>query len=318
MKKIYYSFLRALIYAFSLLPFRITYAVSDLLYLVVYHCVRYRRDVVRRNIVNSFPEKTADECLSIEREFYHAFIDHVLEMFKLLSMSPSKMRRHMTFSGYEDIEKSLESHEFCFVYLGHSFNWEWISTLPMWFSVSGVKFGQLYHPVHGKFLNWLLLGMRSRFGAENIPKNDALRHILTLRNEGKKEVIGFIADQGPRWVNIHEWVNFLSQDTPVYTGTERIAKKVNASIYFANVVRVKRGFYHCKLERITEDVKSWPNYTLTDEYMHRLESMIRRNPSNWLWTHNRWKRRRDNEPEHMGKHATQGSPLAHSAAQPKA
>jgi Kdo2-lipid IVA lauroyltransferase/acyltransferase len=299
MKLFIFKLLRGIIYTLSLLPFWAVYAISDFLYVLVYYVVGYRRKTVRKNLRNSFPEKSKAQLRTIEREFYHSFCDNMVEMFKLISISPEEMRRRMTFSGNDDIEKSLEDHQFCFIYLGHFCNWEWISTMPMWFHLDKIQCGQLYHPVKSEFFDWLMLQLRGRFGAENIAKNDALRRIVSMRNDAKKTVIGFIADQGPRWVNIHEWVDFLNQDTPVYTGTERIAKKMNASVFFANVKRVKRGYYHCSLELVTNDPKSYPDYTLTDRYMQLLEAMIKKSPRNWLWTHNRWKRRHEDEPENI-------------------
>ncbi len=299
MKKVFFQFLRNIIYALSLLPFRVIYVMSDILYLLMYYVVGYRRKTVRKNLRNSFPEKSEAKRRKIERDFYHSFCDNIVEMFKLLSISREEIMRRMTFSGNDSIEESLETHQFCFIYLGHFCNWEWISTLPQWFHQEKVQCGQLYHPVKSEFFDWLMLELRGRFGAENIPKKDALRRIITMRSDKKKTVIGFIADQGPRWVNIHEWVDFLNQDTPVYTGTERIAKKVKASVFFANVKRVKRGYYHCSLEKITDDPNSYPDYKLTDTYMQMLETMIRKSPRNWLWTHNRWKRRHEDEPENI-------------------
>lgn len=299
MNNIGYRIMRCIIYALSLLPFRMLYVLSDILYVLVYKIVGYRRKTVSKNLRNSFPDKTKAELLKIERDFYHSFCDNMVEMFKLLSISPEEIHRRMTFSGNDEIEKSLDTHQFCFIYLGHFCNWEWISTMPQWFPLDRIQCGQLYHPVKSDFFNNIMQELRGRFGAENIPKKDALRRIITMRGDRKKTVIGFIADQGPRWVNIHEWVDFLHQDTPVYTGTERIAKKVNASVFFANVRCVKRGYYHCSLEKITDDPRSYPDYELTDVYMKLLEEMICKSPRNWLWTHNRWKRHHEDEPENI-------------------
>lgn len=304
MRMFLYKCLRAVIYAVSLLPLRALYVFSDaLLYPLVYHVAGYRRGVVRKNLANSFPEKPQAERRRIERGFYHSFCDNIVETLKLLSIPRGEMLRRMTFSGNDEMEKSLETHDFCFIYLGHFCNWEWLSTMPQWFKgwhEGKTVCGQLYHPVKNKFFDWFMFGMRKRFGAENIPKRDALRRIITLRSEGRKGIIGFIADQGPRWINIHEWVRFLNQDTPVYTGTERIAKKVNASVFFADVRRLRRGYYHCSLEKMTDDPRSYPGYTLTDEYMSRLEKMIRRDPCDWLWSHKRWKRKHSDELAEVG------------------
>lgn len=295
MKEFWYQLRRGTIYVVSLLPFSILYAISDAIYPVVYHIVRYRRRIVEKNLRNSFPEKSEAERRNIEKRFYRSFCDSTVEMFKLLSISRYELMQRMSFSGIDEVHKSLETHPQCFLYLGHFCNWEWISSMPLWFRPD-VLGTQLYHPMHSPFFNRLFLEMRTRFGAENIRKTEALRRLLTLKAEKRKTVVGFISDQTPRWINIHDWVTFMNQDTPVYTGTERIAKKIGASVFFAYVERIGRGHYHCRLELMTNDVNSYPDYKLTEEYMTRLERMIRQNPENWLWTHNRWKRSHNNAP----------------------
>lgn len=289
MNELWYRIGRGFFYAFSLLPFGVLYVISDALYLVVYHVVRYRRRIVRKNLSNSFPQLSNEELLSLEKRFYHNFCNTSVEMFKLLSISREELMKRMSFSGAEDIEKSLETHPQCYIYLGHFCNWEWISSMPLWFS-PGLHCAQLYHPLHSRFFDRLFSEMRTRFGAENIRKSKALRRLLTLRSQNEKIVVGFISDQIPRSINTHDWVTFLHQDTAVYTGTERIAKKIGAAVFFADVRCLRRGYYHCSLLPMTNDVLSYPDYKLTDEYMVRLEQMIRRQPECWLWSHNRWKR----------------------------
>lgn len=279
----------------SLLPMGVHYVLSDLLYPVLYYLVGYRRGVVKRNIARSFPEKTPQEQRAIVRGFYHFFCDYVVETCKLLTMRARQMRRRMTFEGAAELEAALADHDFVFIYLGHYCNWEWISSMPLWFS-PGLHCAQLYRPLNSAAFDKVFMKLRTRFGAENIAKNDALRRILTLKRQGEKSIIGFISDQRPRRVNIHDWVTFLGQDTPVYTGTERIAKKVNAAIFFADVQRVSRGHYHCHLRPMTGNVQAYPDYELTEAYMRELESIIRRQPQFYLWSHKRWKHQRDVNP----------------------
>ena len=138
----------------------------------------------------------------------------------------------------------------------------------------------------------IFLRLRSRFGSENIPKNTILRRIAGYKREDKKIVIGFISDQSPRPANIHDWVDFLHQDTPVFTGTERIAKSVDAAVFFADMQREGRGRYRCRFQKMSDDVHTIPDYELTEAYMRLLEANICRQPAFWLWSHKRWKHQR--------------------------
>lgn len=276
----------------SRLPLGVLYVLADLCFPLLYYVARYRRKVVTENLNNAFPELSPRERRQIRRRFYRWFCDYVVETLKLLSISRQEMMRRMVIEGVDEMERSLETKPFVFIFLGHYCNWEWVSSIPLWYQKEDSHGAQLYRPLKNKAFDRLFLEMRSRFGSENISKYEALRHILQLRRDGKKTCIGFISDQTPGWNSIHDWVDFLHQDTPVFTGTERIAKKVDAAIFFADIRRVRRGYYHLVLRRMTDEPKDFPDYALTEQYMRELEQIIRRQPHLWLWSHRRWKHRR--------------------------
>lgn len=275
---------------FSRLPLWMLYRISDLLFLLVYFVVRYRRKVVRENLSRSFPDRSKQERSLIERRFYRFFCDYAVETIKLLTISEAEMRRRMKVFGCEEMDAELDRQPFCFLMLGHYGNWEWLSTIALW---SKHNCGQLYTPLHNATFDRVFYDMRSRFGTENISKYNALRRILSLKSEGIPSHIGFITDQSPRPNSIHDWMTFLHQDTPIFTGAERIGKKVGAAAYFIRVTRPRRGYYECHLERLTSDMREFADYELTELCMRRLEAEINEVPHLWLWTHRRWKHQRN-------------------------
>ncbi|MCI6295057.1 MAG: lysophospholipid acyltransferase family protein [Bacteroidales bacterium] len=281
-----------LIRLLSRLPLWWLYRLSDLLFPLVYYVVRYRRGVVRQNLLHSFPERSRHERLQIERRFYRFFCDYVVETIKLLTISREEMMRRMRFEGCEQMDAELEHRPFCFLMLGHYANWEWISTIAM---SCQRPTSQLYTPLHNKAMDRLFYEMRSRFGGENISKYDALRRIISWKREGRRMLIGFIADQSPKPGNTHAWMTFLNQDTPLFTGAERIGKKVGAAACFASVTRPRRGYYVCRVEPLTHDISQFSDYEFTELYMRRLEQEIQAVPHLWLWTHRRWKHKREAE-----------------------
>ena len=276
---------------FSRLPFGVLYLISDFIYLVLYYVVKYRRRVVRMNLTNSFPEKSEKELRQIERGFYHFLCDYGVESLKLLTIKPEEMKRHMLFENCEAVDRALDTHDFVFVYMGHFGNWEWVSSLPMWLDPR-TTLGELYRPLKNKTMDELFIEMREHHGANCISKYAALREIMRLKAEGKKSVIGFVADQTPRPENTHLWMDFLNQDTPIFTGTERIAKKVNAAIFFLDMKRVSRGCYCGTFKPVTDEPKSYPDFQISEICTRELESMIRQQPAYWLWSHKRWKHKR--------------------------
>lgn len=290
--KLLYYIVFAVWYVFSLLPLRILYVLSDLLFWLLYAVVGYRKAVIRKNLKESFPEKSEEELRKVERGFYRFFCDYLVETIKMMTISKENIRRRLTFKGTELVDEIVESGQSCAVYLGHLGNWEWVTSLPLWVTPKA-QCGQIYHPLENKEFDRLFLYSRQRLGAKCIAMQDTLREILNYRKENQPVVIGYISDQVPFWTNIHHWVDFLHHDTPVLTGTERIARKVNHAVFFLDVHRVRRGYYEAEFKLITREPQKMDEFEITDIYFKLLEESIRRAPEFWLWSHNRWKRTRE-------------------------
>ncbi len=290
--KVLYSPLLCLCYMVSLLPMWVHYLFADVLYYLLYYVIRYRLQVVRKNLASSFPEKTQPELRQIEKDFYQWFCDYLVESMKLLTIRKENLKRRMVFKNTEQVDEIVESGWSCAVYLGHYCNWEWISSLPLWVNPKA-QCGQIYHPLQNKAFDLLFLRLRQRMGALCIPMADTLRKIIDFKKANQPVVIGYISDQKPNWFNIHHWVDFLNHDTPVLTGTERIARKMNHAIFYIDVHRIRRGYYEAEFKLITCKPQTMKEYEITDIYYQMLEESIRRTPAYWLWSHNRWSRTRE-------------------------
>lgn len=292
MSKLVYYISYGLWWLLSLLPLRVHYIFSDIIYVLLYRVFHYRVKVVRSNMASAMPELDDSQRQEIERRFYHRLCDYFVETVKLMTMSRSEMKRRMVFKNIEDIDKCVAEGQSCAVYLGHTFNWEWVTSLPLWVTPEA-QCGQIYHAMEDKNMDKLLLSVRQRFGAVCIPMAETLRRLAAYRRDGQPVVIGYISDQVPFWNNIHHWCQFLHHDTPVLTGTERIARSAGHAVFFADVRRVRRGYYEADMRLITREPKETSEYEITDIYFRELESAIRHQPELWLWTHKRWKRTRE-------------------------
>jgi KDO2-lipid IV(A) lauroyltransferase len=139
----------------------------------------------------------------------------------------------------------------------------------------------------------LFLKLRQRWGAVCIPMAETLRRLIQYRQANQPVVIGYIGDQVPSWNNIHHWCQFLNHDTPVLTGTERLARQTGQAAFYLDVRRLRRGYYEAEFKLITREPKQLAEFELTDIYFRMLEESIRRDPACYLWSHNRWKRTRE-------------------------
>lgn len=285
-KLVYYIF-----YALSLLPLRVLYCASDLMSPILYHIIRYRRVIVRRNLASSFPDKTAAEIRAIERGFYRWFCDYFFEAIKLLSISRKELDRRLRVVNPEANEAWFAKGRSTAVLLGHYCNWEWLSRV-------GKDLRQdrrcclIYDPLHSKAIDYLFLKIRS-FPPTGVPtpKKDILRQLIKWRQEGVQSISGYIADQAPKWMNIHLWLPFLNHpETPVFTGAERIIRKMDNAVFYVKMTRPRRGHYTVEFVPITDTPRELPEGEITRRFFVMLEQSVREAPQYYLWTHNRWKR----------------------------
>ncbi len=291
---ILYGLLWTVWYTLSLLPLWFHYLMADLLYLLLAHVVRYRHKVIMKNLRNSFPQKTEAEHRRIMRDYYHFFADYVAETLKFGTMSVASMKRHMTFKGTDEIVRVVNEGQSVALFLGHYGNWEWVTSIAQWFDgARDVGRGHIYHPLENEVMDRLFLSFRNRAGSTSIPMRETLRWLMGHKRDNRPTIVGYIADQVPTWENIHHWLTFFNQETPVFTGMERIARRLNQAVFYVDVRRVRRGYYECDCQLVTRDPNSLPENEITNECFRRLEATINRAPQYWLWSHNRWKRTRE-------------------------
>ena len=283
-----YSLLSFFLKSLSLIPFKVMYVLSDGLFYLLYYVIRYRRSIVRKNLTESFPEKSEQEILQIEKKFYRNFTDQVLESTKMATISPEEMSRRMKFTNVEAADAVLVSGKSIALYIGHYGNWEWVSSIPLWLDKK-VRAVQIYHKLRNENMDKLMLQTRERMGAVSVEMRKTARYITEMANSGQVSIVGFIADQSPRKKEVRHFLPFLHHNTPVLTGTEKIIKHYDFEAWFLNMKRVKRGYYEAELIRIHENPKELPDFELTAIYYQMLERMIQNRPELYLWTHKRFK-----------------------------
>lgn len=293
MNKLAYWSIYIMVKAIAVLPFSILYLLSDLLYLLVYKVIGYRKNVVAANLRNSFPEKTSDELKEIERKFYHHFCDYLVESFKLFHISDEEIMKRAKINNKELLFDLVEKNPGpVLMYIGHYGNWEWFTASSLFFGDKLASY-QIYRKIKSKPIDQLFINLRESFGALGIEKNDTLRAMIRLKKEKIRSQVAFLTDQTPSKANIHYWTTFLNQDSAVLTGAEKIAEKLDLAVVYADVRKVKRGYYEADLQLITANAKGAPEFSITEEYIRRMEKTILRDPAYWLWSHKRWKHKRE-------------------------
>ncbi|MDO5608003.1 MAG: lysophospholipid acyltransferase family protein [Capnocytophaga sp.] len=275
-----------IIWLISVLPFRLLYIFSDFVYFWLYTVFKYRVKVVRKNLNLAFPEKSDTEKKRIERKFYSHMCDMFLEMAKSYGMNENDMRQRMVFTNIDIFEKYETQNRNISILCGHYASYEWMLSLGYFLKRKSYA---LYTPLSNPYFDRLVQKIRMKHKGLLLSRYVAASEMKRHRDEGILTTYGFAADQSPS-SNRSYRRSFLGIRVPVFTGAERLGKQTNTVMIFANVQKVKRGYYETTFEVLSENPQSIPDFQITDMFFERLEQIIRAKPEYYLWTHNRFKR----------------------------
>lgn len=275
-------------------PSWLQYIFSDILFYPFYYIVRYRRKIVRRNLEESFPEKSKEELIDIEKKFYHFLLDLVFESCKQLVMSPEEQKRRAVFKNMDEVNAVLDRGRSISAFIAHYGNWEWMTSFRYWLTDSA-DVVQIYHKFKNKAMERVMLQLRNRLGNISVLRDETVRYIAKASKQERPMIVGFLSDQSPKRRESKFFIPFLNHNVPILTGTEKLTKHFDFSAYYLSARRVRRGYYEYEFSLLCEDTRSLPDYELTRLYFERLEQEIRRQPELYLWSHNRFKYAKDLE-----------------------
>ncbi len=284
-----YFLIKAVTWIFHILPMRVNYIFSDFLYFLVYHIARYRREVVRKNLKNSFPQKTFSELKNIERKFYHHLCDTFIETLYFDRISAEEAKKRVKFINPELANNYLDQGKSVVVFLGHYNNWEWLTT---WALYSEYRFYAIYKKLKSETFEKFYFNLRNRFGTFPLERAETFRQIISDNHQNMVNLSSFIFDQTPRIHEIQYWTKFLNQDSAVIVGGEKVARKINAAVLFAHMRKIKRGYYEVEYILITEKAGETDKFEITEKCTRYLEKIIMDKPQFWLWSHKRWKHKK--------------------------
>lgn len=274
-----------LIYPASLLPLPVMYLFTDFFYLLLISVIPYRRKVVRENLNRSFPDKSAKELRKIERQFYRHLTNLLAEGAKNLSISEKELKRRFNVRNPEIMKELYDEGKNVILVSGHFNNWEWLITAQnLLFPHQAVGIGM---PLSNGFWDRKLNNRRSRFGMKVI--HSKIVHDFYSKNDQLVANL-VLADQSPGDSNKCYWKNFLNQDTGIVFGPELLANEYNQAVVYFTIHKVKRGYYEMELKEITREPRSLDWGLITETHTKWLENAINRSPSQWIWSHKRWKR----------------------------
>lgn len=274
---------------FAITPFWILYRISDFIYLLFWYIFEYRKKVVLQNLANSFPEKTIDERKILAKKFYRHLCDILVEGIKVFTMKHKNIIKRHKILNPNVLDNYFKNGNNVIAVSAHYGNWEWGA-------ISGglqtkLKVIGIYKPLSNPYIDKYLRKTRARGGTELAPMSETVETFNKTYNEPCAFVM--IADQSPTNMEMSVWMDFLNQETACLHGPEKYAKKYNLPIVFLDIQKVKRGYYHITVSDLVKDPQAYTKDEITITYMKKLEEIILKKPEYWLWSHKRWKKKRE-------------------------
>jgi len=273
----------------SWLPPFVLYRVSDVLFVVFYHAIGYRKRVVYDNIRKSFPEKSEGEIRRIMRGFYRHFCDLLVESLMIFNISSERATQRMRFRNPELLQKHFDEGRHVIIAGGHYNNWELFAV-----AVDQALQHQvyaLYKPLNNLFFDEKMRSSRGQFGLRMVSIKKVKELFDSLEQSNPAAVV-FATDQSPSNPQRAYWTSFLGRDTALLFGTEKFANDYDCPVYFCTLHKIKRGYYEGEFKLVADKPKELPYGKLTEMHTALLEADIREKPEYWLWSHRRWKHQR--------------------------
>lgn len=277
----------------SVLPYFVQYyIVQELIYFVVFHCIRYRRKLVTKNLRDSFPEMSDAEIATIRRKFYRNLAEVMVNTVVMARMSKEECMRRMVFTNNDEIIAILGDRN-CIAMTSHLGCWEYYGFWGMW--LPNHILVAVYHKIHNEIINELYKRLRDHERELPVASYDSLRFFIRNSKgyEGKRLALGLISDQNPPRLPDSHWYRFLNRDTLFFEGSEQLATKFGIPVFYVRQRKVRRGYYEASMEMIYDGVEQIAQYEMTERYVRLLEEDIKACPEMWVWSHRRWKHRPD-------------------------
>lgn len=250
----------------------------------------YRKEVVRKNLKNAFPEKSKEERRKIEKGFYQHFCDVLVETIKMYSICQEDLLKRLKYKGIDIVKKYAENQQSFVIVQGHYGNWEWSTSIA---SQMEHEILSVYKPLHNAVMDKFFFNLRKKFGPTPVSKYNILRVLSRKRKAQKLVAVGLVSDQTPNESNMTYWTKFLNQDTAVVLGPEKIATMFKYPVLFLKIRKEKRGYYEIEFVELFDKEAQLEEFEITEAHVRMMEEQIKAAPEYWMWSHRRWKKTRE-------------------------
>ncbi len=268
-------------------PHSLLFIWDYFIYFNAYRLIRYRLNVVRKNLHIAFPDKDDNFYKKTEKEFYHSFARMMMDIAINGVVNKKERLKYLQFENIQNIKDYLDKGQNVMIVLGHLNSW---STQIILSEILEAPVYFVYKPLSNKNIDKWVRIYPCAPNTIFIDNQSTAKTMFKVSKEGIPSVFVMIADQSPAANTGIHWANFFNINTPFYRGTEVLSTKFKLPVFFAEIISEKPFEYCTKYQLIYDGKEKINDGELTQRFAKILEEAIKRHPADYLWTHRRWKK----------------------------
>ena len=268
-------------FIFKIIGLKKSSFISGKIFLVFGKFFRSQKKI-ENNLKIAFPDLTNIEMKELISEMWN-YYGKVFAEYIFLNDLRKNEKGNIQINGIDILNKLKENNESVIFVSGHFDNFE---LMAMYLEKSGIKLSAVYRPLNNFFMNLIMERLRKKYICKKQIKKGrvGLRDSLKLFNEGYS--VALMIDQR---VSEGSKIKFFNKEAYTTTIPGQFVKKFNCKIIPIDIVRINDIDFKIQIFEPFEFKENVSIDEITLELNKWLEKIIKKNPSKWIWSHNRWK-----------------------------
>ncbi|MDB9811372.1 lysophospholipid acyltransferase family protein [Candidatus Pelagibacter sp.] len=267
---------------FKILGLKISSYISNKLVSIVGPFFR-SKDLIKTNILKAFPNLNDKEIAKVSNEMWGNYGRILAEYIFIKNFRNSYLKNNIQIEGQEILDKIKANNETVIFVSGHFNNFE---LMAMCIEKSGINLAAVYRPLNNRFLNYIMEKIRKKYICKKQIKKgiSGTKKLLSCFKSGSS--IALMIDQR---VSQGIKTNLFGQVAFTTTIPAQFVKKFKCKVVPVYIERVDETYFKLKIHKPLIYSNDETIDSITQNLNFILEKMILQNPSQWIWSHNRWK-----------------------------
>ena len=267
---------------FKIFGFKISSKIGGKLFEIIGPIFRSKK-LIHTNIKKAFPKNNSVEIKKLTKLMWNNYGRVFAEYMFIKDFRFEKIDSKIEIIGQEILDEIKKSNKPVVFISGHFSNFE---LMAMHIEKAGIELSAIYRPLNNIFLNRIMEKIRKKYICKNQIKKGIAGTRELIKFQRNNYSIALMIDQR---VSEGEKVNFFNQEAYTTTIPAQLAKKFDMAIVPIFIERVNDTNFKIKISKPVNFLKSDSIKDITSKLNVIIEEMILKNPTQWIWSHNRWK-----------------------------